>query len=143
MIAYYSQMRAAAFLCSCVNRLIQRCSERLVMIKIAEWFGFGRHGFQRTVRFRFKNFGVDKAVAGVDEGFGRLFLAKTIDSEAILSDTSGKACEVAVAGDKAKASQFPRMQQIHCVDDQRTVAGILPDSVTELLNRLDRMLRQH
>src|SRR5208282_5228754 len=33
--------------------------------------------------------------------------------------------------------------QIHCVDDQRTVAGILPDSVTELLNRLDRMLRQH
>jgi hypothetical protein len=35
------------------------------------------------------------------------------------------------------------VQQIHCVDDERAVTGILTDCITELLDGLDRMFEQH
>src|SRR5205807_7857775 len=73
----------------------------------------------------------------------RLLLAETIDRKTILSDARGKACKVAITRNEAKAPQFPRVQQIHCVDDERAVTGILTDCITELLDGLDRMFEQH
>src|ERR1700730_502905 len=51
--------------------------------------------------------------------------------------------QVAITGNEAKSPQFPRVQQIHRVDDERAVTGIFADCITELLDRLDRMFEQH
>jgi hypothetical protein len=49
----------------------------------------------------------------------------------------GQAREFAVAGHQTEAIKLPCVQQIHGVDDQRTVRGILAGGVSVLLDRFD------
>lgn len=86
--------------------------------------------------------GVDEAAAGVAEAFGRLLLAETVDIDTLLADTGGQAREVAVGGDQAEAVEAAAVQQIHRVDDQRDVGGVLAGRVGELLLGNDGMAGQ-
>src|SRR5690606_21518819 len=48
----------------------------------------------------------------------------------------------AVGGDDAEAVDQAAVQQVHRVDDQRRVGGVLAGGVGELLDRLDRQALQ-
>src|SRR5690606_30995461 len=86
--------------------------------------------------------GVDELVAGRDEGLGRFLLAETVHGQALLADTRGQAGEVAVAGNDAETVEIARVHQVHRVDDQRAVGGVLAGGVVELLDRRDRVGEQ-
>ncbi|MNQ46790.1 hypothetical protein D3C85_606160 [compost metagenome] len=90
-----------------------------------------------------QEFGVDELVAGGDEGLGRLLFAEAVDGQAFLAQARGQAGEVAVAGDQAEAVEAPGVEQVHGVDDQRAVGGVLAPGVGELLDRLDGVVEQH
>ena len=51
--------------------------------------------------------------------------------------------KVAVGGDEAEPVEAPGVQQVHGVDDQRDVGGVLAGGIGELLLRQDRVPSQH
>src|SRR5690606_38018629 len=81
---------------------------------------------------------VDELVAGGNEGLGGLAFAESVDRQSLLADARRQAGEVAVAGDDAEAVQVAAVHQVHRVDDQRAVGGVLAGGVVELLDRRDR-----
>ena len=64
---------------------------------------------------------------------GVFCLADAVDVEPLLADARGEAGEVAVGGDEAEAVEAAGMQQVHRVDDERDVGGVLAGGVGELL----------
>lgn len=85
---------------------------------------------------------VIESVAGADKGARRLPLAKAVDGEPLFANAHSEASKVAVARDKAEAVKATSIQQVHSVDDHGTVGGVLASGVGELLNRLDRVLKE-
>ena len=77
------------------------------------------------------------------KALGRLLLAEAEDVDALLADAGGEPSEVAVGGDQAEAVEAAAVEQVHRVDHQRDVGGVLAGRVGELLLRDDRVLRQH
>src|SRR5690606_37853416 len=85
---------------------------------------------------------VDELVAGGDERLRRLALAEAVHGQALLADARRQPGEVAVAGDDAEAVQVAAVHQVHRVDDQGAVGGVLAGGVVELLDRGDRVGQQ-
>jgi hypothetical protein len=85
---------------------------------------------------------VDEPAAGLPEALRRLLLAEAEHVDALFADARGQPREVAVRRHQAEAVEPPAMQQVHRVDHQRDVGGILAGRIGELLLRHDRMSRQ-
>lgn len=64
-------------------------------------------------------------------------------SESRLSDASGEPREVAVRRNQTKTMKAARVEQVHGIDDERRVGGILACGVAELLHWLDCHFVQH
>jgi len=86
--------------------------------------------------------GVDEQIAGVDERFRRLLLADAHDESPFLADARGQAGVVAVAGDDAEALDQFTVHDVHGVDDQGAVSGVLAHGVAELLDGLHGVVVQ-
>src|SRR5690606_4857393 len=87
---------------------------------------------------RAQDLGEDELVAGGDEGLRRLLLAEAVHLGARFAQPRGERREIAVGGYEAIAVHVAGVQQVHRIDDQRRIAGILAARVAELLDRLDR-----
>lgn len=81
---------------------------------------------------------VDEFVAGGDKGSRSLLFAEPVHRQTGFPDARRQPGEIAVGGDQAKAIDPARVEQIHRVDNQRRVGGILSRGVAELLDRLNR-----
>ena len=85
---------------------------------------------------------VDEPVAGGDQRLGRTPPAEAVDGLAGLAQPGRQPGEVAVAGHDREAVDVAGVEQVHRVDDQRGVGGVLAGGVGELLDRLDRVAVQ-
>ncbi len=85
---------------------------------------------------------VDELGARRHEGLGRLALAKAVRHEALLADARRQPREVAVAGHQAEPVHRAAVEQVHRVDDQRAIGGVLAGRVAELLDGLHRVRQQ-
>ncbi|MNZ89696.1 hypothetical protein D3C78_1086310 [compost metagenome] len=140
-----------------VGDVVQHLGDELHRHLLRSGFGCGLGGFVGSdglavVGHRFhrglgchgaEDFGVDELVAGRNERLGGLLLAEAVDGQPFLAQARGQAGEVAVAGDQAEAVETAGVEQVHGVDDQRAVGGVLAAGVGELLHRLDRVVQQH
>ena len=88
-------------------------------------------------------FQIDEARAGVDKGSRSFLLAESEHLLAIGAETLDEWREVAVRGNEAKSMEILGIEQVHCIDDQRYVRGILPFDEIEGLHRLDGIFMQH
>jgi len=86
---------------------------------------------------------VGKLVAGRDEGLGRFLLAQAQHVFFRFPQAGGQPGEVAVGGDDAERVDLGLIQQVHGVDDQRGVRGILAADVGVLLDGLDAVVQHH
>ena len=75
-------------------------------------------------------------------GLGRVAAPEPVDGHPRLPQPRRQPREVAVAGDDDEALEVARVEQVHRVDDQRGVGGVLAAGVGELLDRLDRVAQQ-
>src|SRR5690606_15553898 len=82
-------------------------------------------------------------MAGVPECFRGFLLPKPKYRKPFFTDTHGQTREITVAGHEAEAIKLPRIQQIHGVNYQRTVRGILAGGVSVLLDWFDGVLLQY
>src|SRR5690606_29489752 len=141
-----AQLRPAAVVGRRVHRLAQQRVELAValerlLLRLPARAGLAARGlFFLLVDAQV--LGVDELVAGGDEGLRGLTLAEAVDGEPLLADARGQAGEVAVAGDDAEAVEVAAVHQVHRVDDQRAVRGVLAGGVVELLDRGDRVGQQ-
>src|SRR5262249_15260514 len=69
--------------------------------------------------------------------------AKAIDNQPRLANSRRQPRKVTVARHDAEAVEFLRVEQIHRIDNQGTVGRIFSDCITELLNRLNRLLQKN
>jgi hypothetical protein len=83
--------------------------------------------------------GVDEPATGLAEALRGLLFAEAVDVDPLFADPRGQAGEVAVGGDQAEAVEPARMQQVHGVDHQGDVRGVLAGGVGEVLMRHDRV----
>ena len=86
--------------------------------------------------------GVDKSPACLAETLRRLLLAETEYVDALLANTGREPGKIAVGGNQAETVEPAAVQQIHRVDDERDVRGILACRVGELLLGYDCVLRK-
>jgi hypothetical protein len=86
--------------------------------------------------------GVDEAAAGLAEALRRLLLAEAVHVHALLADAGGEPGEVAVGGHEAEAVEAAAVKEVHGVDHQGDVRGVLARGVGELLLGNDGVLRQ-
>ena len=77
----------------------------------------------------------DEALAGDTEGFRCLLFAHADDDLAGLAKPCRQFVEIAVAGDDAEALHIACVEDIHGIDDQPDVGGILPRCVVGLHDR--------
>src|SRR5665811_2140021 len=75
----------------------------------------------------------------VAERARRLRLTEPVYGLPRLPQPGGELGEVAVGGNQAETVQVPGVEEVHRVDDQRAIGGVLAGGVGELLQRLDRM----
>jgi hypothetical protein len=78
--------------------------------------------------------------AGLPEALGRLLLAKAEHIDALFSDATCEAREVAVGRYKAEALKSSPVQEVHSIDHESYVGPVLTGRIGELLLRDDRML---
>ena len=78
---------------------------------------------------------VDELVAGVAQRLRRLVLPEHVDLLARLAQPVGEAGEVAVAGDQRERLDVAVVQQVHRVDHEREVGGVLAGRVGVLVHR--------
>src|SRR5690606_16053696 len=77
-------------------------------------------------------------------GSSRAFsLAEAVHVDALLTNAGGEPGEVAVRGYQTEAVEAAAVQQVHRVDHEGDVGGVLAGGVRELLLRDDRMARKH
>ena len=69
-----------------------------------------------------------------------MLFTEPVHHQPVLAHPGRKSSEIAVTADQAESLKAPRMQQIHRVDDQCTIACVLPDGVAVLLYWVNRML---
>ena len=81
----------------------------------------------------------DEPVAGGLERRRRTAPAQAVDGLAGLAQPGREPGEVGVAGDDREGVEVAGVEQVHRVDDQRGVGGVLAHGVGELLDRLDRV----
>ena len=79
--------------------------------------------------------GVDEPAAGLAEALGCLLLAEAVDVGALLAQARGQPREVAVRRDQAEAVEPAAVQQVHGVDHQRDVGGVLARSCRRIAGR--------
>src|SRR5690242_16623698 len=141
--AYRAQARPAGVVGGVLDRVAQQVDQARVLAQLLRAQGLRGRGrlFLAAVRLA-EHVGVDEAVAGGDEGAGRLALAEAVDGQARLADAPRQRGEVAVAGDDAEAVEAAGVEQVHRIDDHRRVGGVLALGVAELLDRLDRQGEQ-
>ena len=72
------------------------------------------------------------------KALGGLLAADAVDRATRLLQPGREPREVAVAGDQDEAADVAGVEQVHGVDDQARVGGVLAGRVGELLHRLDR-----
>src|SRR5260221_14785568 len=109
-------MRAVGIRHRGIDRLIERLFESFVAVQIAQWLRFsGCRLLRGRSLLGLKDFGVDKAIACLDERTWSFFFTKPINRNALLPNPGSEASEIAVARNKAETSQPVRMQQIHCI----------------------------
>lgn len=82
-------------------------------------------------------------LARLTETLRRFLFAEAIHGDALFSYSGGKAREVAIRRDEAKAIEPSRMQKIHSIDHERDVGRVLPDRIGEILVRHDGMCCQN
>jgi hypothetical protein len=85
----------------------------------------------------------DEPLAGLAERVRRLLLADPVDVEPLLADAAGQPGEIAVGTDQHEAVEAARMHQVHRVDHQRDVGGVLAHRIGGLMVRHDPELRLH
>jgi len=76
-----------------------------------------------------------EAFAGLAERLGGVVAADAEDIETLFADPAGQAGEIAVRGDQHEAVEPPGMQQVHRVDHQGDIAGVLADGIGGLVVR--------
>ena len=108
----------------------------------AAWLLVIRGRLRRLLRLLAQEVEVDEPVAGRDEGRGRAAAPEPVHGHPRFPQPRRQPREVAVARDDHEALQVPRVEQVHRVDDQRGVGGVLAAGVGELLHRLDRVAQQ-
>ena len=86
--------------------------------------------------------GIDEPPAGLPETFGRLLLAEAEHVDALFADAGGKPCEITVGRNQAEAVETAAMEEVHRVDDEGDIGGVLPRGVGELLLGDDGVLGQ-
>ncbi|SOE06297.1 hypothetical protein SAMN05518800_6934 [Variovorax sp. YR752] len=89
-----------------------------------------------------QDFEENKLIASSDEWFWRLALAKAIDHLPSFSHTRRQASEIAVARNDAETVHIARVKQVHRINDEGRVRGVLTLRIGELLDRLDRVAMQ-
>ena len=97
---------------------------------------------RRLLRWPARQVEIDEPIAGRDERLGRAALAESVHRHPRLAKSCRQPREVAVARNDREALHVACIEQVHGVDDQRRVGGVLATRVGELLNRLDRMAEQ-
>ena len=85
---------------------------------------------------------VDEPVTRRDERRRSVATPEPVDGHPRLPQPRRQPREVAVARDQHEALQVPGVEQVHRIDDQCRIGGVLPARVRELLHRLDRMQQQ-
>jgi len=94
-------------------------------------------------RFRNKQvLGVDEAPACLPKALRRLVFAEAVDVHALLADAGREPREIAVRRHEAEAVEAPAVQQVHGIDHERDVGGVLARDIGELLLRNDGVLGQ-
>ena len=86
---------------------------------------------------RSKDLSVGEAGARLDEGFGSVLHTDAHHEETLLADTVCQARVVAVTGHDTEAVHESRVQEVHGVDDERSVSRVLGTGVGELLDGSD------
>src|SRR5471030_2307898 len=89
-----------------------------------------------------QNLGIDKLVASLHKRLGRLLFAEAIDRHPFLAQASSQPGEIAVAGHQAKAIEPARIEQVHRINDQRAVGGVLALGISELLDHSIQPIQQ-
>ena len=74
----------------------------------------------------------NKALAGGAEGLRRLLLAHAYDKFSGFTESRGQFVEITVAGDEAETLHIACVEDVHRVDDQADVGGVLAGSVVGL-----------
>lgn len=69
-----------------------------------------------------------------------MLLAEPIYDKTVFPDPRRQSGEIAIAADQAEALEASGMQQIHRVDDQGAITGILSNGVPVLLNGMNGVL---
>ena len=110
---------------------------------------FGVGGCDESIgggRTRFENLQDREAAAGLAEAFRGGRAAEAENVQALFADAGGQAGEVGVAADEAEAVHVAGVQQVHGVDHQRDIGGVLARCPhagdSELLLRDQRVARQ-
>src|SRR5690348_9310272 len=133
------ERRPAILVGGCIDRIAQKIDEARVLLQLR---GIARFAWDIPLGFVGQVLDIDELVAGRHEWLRSFSFAETVHHQPGFADTPGEAGEVAVAGNDAEAIQAARIKQIHRVDDQRRVGGVLAACVAELLDGLDGLLQQ-
>src|SRR6266403_3937361 len=104
------------------------------------WF----RGRIRTGSYSFRKqvLGVDEAAARLPETLRGFLCTETVDVGALFAQPRGEPGEIAVGRHEAKAVEPSAVQEVHRVDDQRNVGGVLALGVGKLLIGVDGVLLQ-
>ena len=83
---------------------------------------------------RSKYFSENELVASIPERLRCLLFPKPKNVEALFPQTNSKPCEIAIASDQTETIEFPGVQQVHRINNHRTVGSIFARGVCKLLH---------